>query len=61
MISNVHANFLVNVGGSASGDMINLNAFVKEKVDQKFGVQLKEETIFFIRNVTISIQIETIN
>ena len=37
-ISNVHANFSVDVGDSTSGNMLNLIAFVKEKVDKKFGV-----------------------
>lgn len=47
MVSNIHANFFVNTGGSTSRDMLNLIAFVKEKVDQKFGVQLKEEVQYF--------------
>ncbi|KAK9222695.1 hypothetical protein WN944_011131 [Citrus x changshan-huyou] len=37
-ISNVHANFSADVGDSTSGNMLNLIAFVKEKVDKKFGV-----------------------
>lgn len=37
-ISNVHANFLVDVGDSTYENMLNLIAFVKEKVDKKFGV-----------------------
>ena len=37
-ISNVHANFSIDVGDSTSGNMLNLIAFVKEKIDKKFGV-----------------------
>lgn len=47
MVSNVHANFFVNAGGSTSRDMLNLIAFVREKVDQNFGIQLKEEVQYF--------------
>lgn len=47
MVSNVHANFFVNAGGSTSKDMLNLIAFVREKVDQNFGIQLKEEVQYF--------------
>lgn len=36
-ISNIHANILINVGDSTSRGMLNLIAFVKQKVDQKFG------------------------
>jgi len=46
MVSNIHANFFINSGGSTSQDMLDLIAFVKEKVDQKFGVQLKEEVLY---------------
>lgn len=47
MVSKVHANFFVNVGGSTSQDMLNLINLVKEKVDQKFSVLLKEEVLYF--------------
>ncbi|KAK2652238.1 hypothetical protein Ddye_012094 [Dipteronia dyeriana] len=47
VVSNVHANFFVNVGNSTSGDMLDLIALVKDKVDQKFGVQLTEEVLYF--------------
>ncbi|KAI9160599.1 hypothetical protein LWI28_009829 [Acer negundo] len=47
VVSNVHANFFVNVGNSTSRDMLDLIALVKNKVDQKFGVQLKEEVLYF--------------
>uniref|UniRef100_A0A2N9ERM1 UDP-N-acetylmuramate dehydrogenase n=1 Tax=Fagus sylvatica TaxID=28930 RepID=A0A2N9ERM1_FAGSY len=46
MVSNIHANFFINSGGSTSQEMLDLIAIVKEKVDQKFGVQLKEEVLY---------------
>ncbi|CAK7323538.1 unnamed protein product [Dovyalis caffra] len=45
MISYIHANFFINADGSTSQNMLELIALAKEKVDQKFGVQLKEEII----------------
>ncbi|KAI9396247.1 hypothetical protein POPTR_004G099466v4 [Populus trichocarpa] len=45
MISNIHDNFFINAGGSTSQDMLDHIALAKEKVDQKFGVQLREEII----------------
>lgn len=46
MVSNIHANFFINTGSSTSQDMLNLIAVVKEKVDQKFGIELKEEVLY---------------
>lgn len=46
MISKLHSNFFINCGGSTSQDMLNLIAIAKEKVDQKFGVKLKEEVLY---------------
>lgn len=46
MVSNIHANFFINTGGSTSQDMLNLIDVVKEKVDQKFGIELKEEVLY---------------
>lgn len=46
MVSKMHANFFINCGGSTSQDMLDLLALVKEKVDQKFAVQLKEEILY---------------
>lgn len=47
MVSNIHANFLVNNGASTSQDMLNLIALVKDKVHSKFGVELEEEVLYF--------------
>lgn len=46
MVSKMHANFFINCGGSTSQDMLDLLDLVKEKVDQKFTVQLKEEILY---------------
>lgn len=46
MVSNIHANFLINSGGSTSQDMLELIRVVKEKVHERFGVQLKEEVLY---------------
>ncbi|KAI3965911.1 hypothetical protein MKX01_010868 [Papaver californicum] len=42
-ISETHANFFINCGGSTSKDMIELINLVKEKVKDKFKVELNEE------------------
>ncbi|XWS75465.1 hypothetical protein CRYUN_Cryun01aG0090800 [Craigia yunnanensis] len=47
MVSHIHANFFVNIGGSTSRDMLNLIALVKDKVDKKFEVELEEEVLYF--------------
>lgn len=46
MVSNIHANFFINSGQSSSQDMLELIRLVKEKVYQRFGVQLKEEVLY---------------
>lgn len=45
-VSEIHANFLVNVGGSWSADMISLISLVKEQVRLKFDVELEEEIVY---------------
>lgn len=42
-ISNKHANFFINIGGGTSEDVIALITLVKEKVKEKFGIELHEE------------------
>ncbi|KAK9091313.1 hypothetical protein Sjap_024490 [Stephania japonica] len=42
-VSDKHANFFINSGSSTSRDMLELIHIVKEKVNQKFGIQLVEE------------------
>ena len=45
MFSNVHANFLVNLGGGTYKEAITLITEVKEEVLKRFGVKLEEEII----------------
>jgi len=42
-ISPKHANFIVNLGKAKAADVIRLIKLIKEKVKEKFGVNLKEE------------------
>lgn len=43
MISHEHANFLVNLGGAKAQDVVILASFIKMKVRDELGVELKEE------------------
>lgn len=43
MVSDVHANFLVNTGGATAEDVLELAEFVKEEVYDKFGIRMEEE------------------
>eukprot|EP00250_Pteridium_aquilinum_P020118 c24709_g2_i1 orf=101-1129(+) len=45
-VSELHANFLVNVEDSCAKDMIDLISLVKEQVRHKLGVNLEEEIIY---------------
>jgi UDP-N-acetylmuramate dehydrogenase len=38
-----HANFIINSGGATAADVANLIALIKEKVKNKFGLELEEE------------------
>jgi len=42
-ISPKHANFIVNLGKARAADVIKLIKLIKEKVKEKFGIDLKEE------------------
>jgi len=42
-ISEIHANFFINVGGGSCEDMIKLIEITKKEVYEKFGVLLEEE------------------
>ena len=46
MVSNKHAGFIVNIGGATAEDVSDLTKIIKEKVFEKFGVELKEEIIY---------------
>jgi UDP-N-acetylmuramate dehydrogenase len=43
MVSEKHANFIVNTGNATAEDVIMLTAIIKTKVRNKFGIQLQEE------------------
>ena len=43
MISDKHANFIVNLGGASSHDVVYLIKLIKQKVFQKFQVNLELE------------------
>jgi len=43
-IAEEHANFIVNAGGAKAKDVLELAKICKEKVKEKFGVGLEEET-----------------
>ena len=42
-ISEKHANFIVNLGHAKATDVKKLISLIKEKVKEKFGIELKEE------------------
>ncbi len=44
-VSDKHANFIVNRGNGKAEDLIKLTAIIKEKVKEKFGVEMKEEVV----------------
>lgn len=46
VVSNKHANFFVNSGDASSQNMLELIGLVKETVEQRFGVKLKEEVLY---------------
>lgn len=45
-ISEKHANFLINAGGSKSHEMQALITLVKEQVHKKFGLWLHDEVLY---------------
>lgn len=42
-ISEKHANFIVNIDNARSNDILAIIALIKEKVKEKFGIQLEQE------------------
>ncbi|MCL4382545.1 MAG: FAD-binding protein [Patescibacteria group bacterium] len=44
-ISPQHANFMINLGGAKAKDVLNLIKEVKEKVKEKFNLELEEEIV----------------
>ncbi|MFA7209028.1 MAG: UDP-N-acetylmuramate dehydrogenase [Parcubacteria group bacterium] len=43
MVSEKHANFIINTGTATAEDVVMLASFVKQQVRDKFGIQLQEE------------------
>ncbi|HAR32583.1 MAG TPA: UDP-N-acetylenolpyruvoylglucosamine reductase, partial [Desulfobacter sp.] len=43
MVSDLHANFIVNHGNACAKDILDLAGQVKKSVYEKFGINLKEE------------------
>jgi len=43
MVSDLHANFIVNHGNACVKDILDLAGQVKKSVYEKFGINLKEE------------------
>jgi len=44
-ISELHTNFIINIGGAKFSDMMTLIEEIKEKVKEKFNIELEEEII----------------
>jgi len=45
-VSPIHANFIINRGNGQAKDLVELVRIIKEKVKEKFGVELEEEIIY---------------
>ena len=45
-VSGKHCNFIVNLGGAESRDYLRLTERVKDKVRERYGVELEEEVVF---------------
>lgn len=43
MISDKHANFIINLGGAKAKDVVELIKLIKQKVREKFNIELKKE------------------
>lgn len=44
-ISEKHANFIINVGGAKAADVVELINLAKQKVEEKFNIELMEEIV----------------
>ena len=43
MVSTKHSNFIINAGGASASDVLGLISLIKEKVKNKFDIELEEE------------------
>jgi UDP-N-acetylmuramate dehydrogenase len=46
MVSEKHANFIVNIGGATASDVKAVMAQVKLELKKQFGVEVEQEVIF---------------
>ncbi|MBC7332787.1 MAG: UDP-N-acetylmuramate dehydrogenase [Synergistetes bacterium] len=47
-VSESHANFIINIGGAKARDVLQLMEIIKEKVKEKFGVELEPEIAIYL-------------
>lgn len=47
-VSESHANFIINIGGAKARDVLQLMEIIKEKVKEKFGIELEPEIAIYI-------------
>lgn len=52
VVSDLHANFIINKGNGSPDDLRRLVDTIKKKVKEKFNIELKEEVIFDINQNT---------
>lgn len=45
VVSDIHANFIINEGGASATDILKLIAIIKDEVKKQFSIELKEEVI----------------
>jgi UDP-N-acetylmuramate dehydrogenase len=45
VVSDIHANFIINDGSASSSDILKLIGVIKDEVKKQFSVELKEEVI----------------
>lgn len=45
IVSEKHANFIVNTGGAKASDVVNLINLIKEKIKEKYNIDLQEEIV----------------
>ncbi|QQG44824.1 MAG: UDP-N-acetylmuramate dehydrogenase [Candidatus Roizmanbacteria bacterium] len=45
VVSSMHANFIINEGSGKAEDLIKLLKLIKDKVKEKFGIDLEEEVV----------------
>lgn len=47
-VSESHANFIINIGGAKAKDVLQLMEVIKERVKEKFGIDLEPEIAIYI-------------